>query len=71
MSNLEIAGDLGSGFGLFNVVGNQHVAEDGARLDLPQVKADGAQFLPGVELGVSRVFGVVNLRVNPGSLERN
>merc|ERR1719474_1131286 len=71
---LRLLGDrpqsLTSSLGLGGVVGDHHVVEDGAGLDLPQIEANLAVLgvLADV-LGVIRVvLTVVDLRVHPGAL---
>merc|ERR1711963_819346 len=55
--------------GFFNIISDQNVVKDGTRLDLPQIKADFADFIKlGNVLGIiSIVFGVVDFGVDPFS----
>lgn len=54
---------------MLGVVRDENVVEDGSGLHLPQVESDAADFLPVVQFRVGLVVGVVNLGVNPGSLQ--
>lgn len=54
--------------GVRDVVRDEDVVEYRARLDLPQVEADAADLLLLVQLGIGLVFGIVDLRVDPGAL---
>lgn len=55
--------------GQFYVVGDENVIENGARLDLPQIETDRSDLLAQIELGVGGIFGIVDFRVLPDSLE--
>lgn len=55
--------------GVLGVVRDENVVEDGSGLHLPQVESDAADFLPVVQFRVGLVVRVVNLGVNPGSLQ--
>merc|ERR1739838_449503 len=50
--------------GLGSIISDKEVVEDGARLNLPQIKTNVAHILTLVQV----IVGVVNLGVNPGSL---
>merc|ERR1739838_246863 len=53
--------------GLGSIIRDKEVVEDGARLNLPQIKTNVAHILTLVKVIVGGVVGVVNLGVNPGS----
>ena len=56
---------VGVGVGLLDRVGDKDVVKDGARLDLPDLKADCANVCKVVDLGVLDVVGVGDLGVDP------
>merc|ERR1739838_849407 len=54
--------------GLGSIISDKEVVEDGARLNLPQIKTNVAHILTLVQVIIGGVVWVVNLGVNPGSL---
>merc|ERR1719312_2217567 len=56
--------------GKVDIVGDQEVVKDGARLDLPQIETDGAEILVDTQIGLLScvIVGVVDLSWFPLSL---
>lgn len=49
------------------VISDQNVIENGTRFNLPQVKTDSTDLVTLVQLGIGRVFGINDLRMDPWS----